>query len=205
MRRLAGALLVVALLTSGCAADPQDPGLMPGPPDIEVDTKQLRAVKADIGMEQCPEPAGEGAVEGGLPEVTLPCLGGGPDVAMESLRGPMVINVWQSFCPPCREEMPALQAFHERHGDEVPVLGIDYQDTRPLAALELAGETGATYPSIADPGGDLNGLGSFPSVRGFPFFVFIDADGVITAFEAGGVTEVAEVEDLVEQHLGVTL
>jgi thiol-disulfide isomerase/thioredoxin len=205
VRRLAGALVVAALLVPGCAADPQDPGLVPGPPDVEVDTAQLRAAKAEIGMERCPEATGDGAVEGGLPELTLPCLGGGADVAMESLRGPMVLNLWQSFCAPCREEMPALQAFHERHGDQVPVIGIDYQDTRPQAALELAGETGATYPSIADPGGELNGLGAFPSVRGLPYFVLVDADGTISHVEAGGVTEVAEVEQMVEQHLGVSL
>ena len=54
----------------------------------------------------------------------------------------MVINLWQSFCGPCRNEMPALQEFHEKYGDQVPVLGIDSQDLQPEAALELAEKTG---------------------------------------------------------------
>ena len=80
----------------------------------------------------CNEP-----VDGGLPDLTLPCLGGGPDVDLSSLRGPMVINLWQAFCEPCREEMPALEAFHQQYADQVAVVGIDFNDVNPAGALAL--------------------------------------------------------------------
>ena len=52
MRRLLVAVALVLGLTA-CASE-QDPGLMPGPPDVQVDTPELRKVKARIGMEDCP-------------------------------------------------------------------------------------------------------------------------------------------------------
>jgi thiol-disulfide isomerase/thioredoxin len=204
MRKVLAGLLLLATLTA-CAGD-QDPGLLPGPPDVDVDTAQLRAAKERIGMADCqPGSAAPGEVEGGLPEVTLPCLAGGPDVDLTTLRGPMVINLWQAFCQPCRKEMPALQAFTEKHGDEVAVLGIDYNDVHPEAAMKLAEQTGATYPSVADPGGEFPGVEGYGRIPGLPTWIFLDADGVVTHLEATSVDTVGEVEDLVAEHLGVRL
>lgn len=201
MRRL----LVVLLLVMGLTACSEDgaPRFTPGPPDVQVDTPKLRKVKARIGMDDC-VPGTGAPVEGGLPEITLACLGGGPDVDLATLRGPMVINLWQAFCAPCKKEMPALESFHQQYGDQVAVLGIDYNDVHPDSALALAEDTGATYPSLADPGGELVGE-EHVSVRGLPAFVFLDADGEVTATVTGGVESSDEVVDLVRAHLGVEL
>jgi thiol-disulfide isomerase/thioredoxin len=156
-------------------------------------------------MADCRSGSGDGPVDGGLPELTLPCLGGGTDVDLSTLRGPMVINLWQSFCQPCIKEMPALQAFSQRYGDRVPVLGLDYNDVKPEAAMALAERTGVTYPSVADPGGDFRGVEGFGVVRGLPTWIFLDAEGTVTQVEAVSVDSVAEIEDLVTEHLGVRL
>ena len=200
MRRILLALLVATAL-SACSPDAIDVR----PPDVQVDTPELREVKARIGMDDCTPGAGE-PVEGGLPEVSLPCLGGGPDVDLSALRGPMVINLWQANCGPCKKEMPALEEFHQRHGDRVAVLGIDFNDVHPGGALALAEETGVTYPSLADPGGDLMVEEAFAVARrGMPAFVFVDADGAVVGQVSGGVESVAEVEELVVDQLGIEL
>ena len=211
MRRRPQAVLLavlIAVLVSGltaCAPGSDGTGITVNPPDVSVDTTALREVKARIGMEDCAPGDGE-PVAGGLPAVTLPCLGGGPDVDLAGLRGPMIINLWQAFCGPCRKEMPALQKFHEQYADQVAVLGIDYNDVHPDGALALAEETGAQYPSLADPGGDLTGHEAFAIARrGLPAFVFLAEDGTLAGVELGGVDSVAEVVALVEEHLGVTL
>lgn len=201
IRTLLGALVLVAL--TACGAD--TPAFVPAPPDVDVDTPALRQAKARIGMADCVPGTGEGRVDDGLPSLVLPCLGGGPEVDLATLRGPLVINLWQAFCGPCREEMPALQAFHEQYGAQVPVLGIDYNDVRPEAALELAEETGARYPSLADPGGELTGRDGFPVIRGLPTFVLVDAEGRVATVRAGGVDSVEEVKAMVAEHLGVQL
>ncbi len=200
----ASAVLLLASCASGptgSATDGADPGRFSV--DVDVDTPQLRAAKKEAGLEECPTPTDppSGAADP-MPDVTLPCLGGGPDVELDRLRGPMVVNLWAQWCPPCREELPYYQQLHERAGDELAVLGVDFQDTRPDWALDLLAETGVTYPSLADPGSKLR----VPfRVRGLPGIVFLDEDGEVVAVEYVVIESFAQLAGLVEQHLGVTV
>jgi thiol-disulfide isomerase/thioredoxin len=202
-------LLLTATVLTGCSEDSR---FVPSPPDVKVDTPEMKAVKAEIGMADCVPGAATEAVDGGLPEVTLECLGGGPAVDLSSLRGPLVINLWQAFCEPCKIEMPVLQEFHETYGDRVGVLGIDFNDVKPAAALELARETGAKYPSLADPGGVLMTERAFAiGRRGMPAFVFLHEDGTLAVGPggepgvSGGVDSLAELVADVDAFLGIDL
>ncbi|GAA1943137.1 TlpA disulfide reductase family protein [Nocardioides hwasunensis] len=199
------ALLAVLLAVSLSACSSDGGGIDVRPPDVKVDTPALREVKARIGMADCEPGTGE-RVEGGLPDLTLPCLGGGPDVDLSSLRGPLVINLWQANCGPCEKEMPVLEQLHQQYADQVGVLGVDFNDVQPARAMALAERTGATYPSIADPGGELMAEEAFAiGRRGMPAFVFVDAAGRVTGQSSGGVDSLAEVKELVSEHLGITL
>ena len=195
---LPAALAAAVLLLAGCTADDVP---TPGESNVDVDTPALREIKREAGIENC----APGSADGGLPAVTLPCLGGGPDVDVSTLAGPMIVNLWQSFCGPCRREMPALQEFYEKHGEVVPVLGVDGTDMQPQAALEFAREVGVTYPQLADPGGDLSGQAPFPYIRGYPYLAIVDADGEVAYQQFGGVDSYAELVQLVNQHLGTDL
>lgn len=202
MRRVAAAAVVAgALVLGGCTGGPYDP---PGESRVDVDTPELRQAKAAAGVEDCVPPEGR-PVDGGLPPIVLPCLGGGPDVELGYLRGPAVVSFWASWCTPCRQEMPVFQEFHERYGDRVSVLGIDYQDRQPDAALELIRDTGATYPQLADPGGDLNGEPPLPRLRGMPFLVLLDAGGRIVHREFVAIDDLGQLRALAEEHLEVSL
>jgi thiol-disulfide isomerase/thioredoxin len=198
MLGLVAAAVAVLTLTSACDDVPV--------PDakIDVDTPELVEAKDAAGIEDC-APATGTHVEGGMPSVTLPCLGGGPDVGVAGLRGPMLVSLWAYWCGPCREEIPVLQAFYDEHGDEVPLLGIDYQDAQPGGAIALMDELGATFPSLADPYGDLSAQEPLPVITGLPHLLFIDADGKIAFHQIGDVTSKRELESLVDEHLGVNL
>lgn len=195
------ALMAALLVLTGCTSDSTLPG--PGPARIDVDTPELRKMKADAGVEPC-RPSDGDPVAGGLPELTLPCFGGGDDVDLSTLRGPMVVNLWAVTCGPCATEMPILQEFHEQYGDQVPILGIDYQDPQTTAAMELVQETGVTYPLLADPQSSLQGASPFPALVALPMFAFVDGEGGATVV-TGGVESLGELLDLVEEHLGVRL
>jgi thiol-disulfide isomerase/thioredoxin len=201
---LAGLAATAALLT-GCASDP-DGGLVPrpGPARIDVDTPELRQLKAQAGVEDC-VPGDGSPIEGGLPEVSLPCLGGGPDVDLSRLRGPLVVSLWASWCSPCRREMPVLQAFHEEYGGQVPVLGIDYEDPQTSSAMDLVRDTGVTYPLLADPQADLNGAAPLPRLQGLPFLALVDEDGTVAHQEFVVLESRQQLVDLVDEHLGVEL
>jgi thiol-disulfide isomerase/thioredoxin len=192
----AAAVLVLGACGSGDVPKP------PGEAKVDVDTPALRAIKQQAGIETCTPGTATG---GGLPSLTLPCLGGGPDVDLATLQGPLIVNLWQAYCGPCRQEMPALQEFYERHGDQVPVLGIDSTDVQPQAALEFAAKLGVTYPQLADPGNDLSARDPFPLIRGYPYLAIIDADGAIAYQQFGGVDSYADLVDLVDEHLGTHL
>ncbi|MDT9594738.1 TlpA disulfide reductase family protein [Nocardioides zeae] len=202
------ALLLGACAPSTVSEDPGDGGAAPEgtqPPaagDVAVDTPQLRGLRDDAGVEACvPGEAEPGS--GGLPELALPCLGGGETVDLSTLRGPMVVNVWASWCGPCREEMPVFQEFHETYGDQVAVLGVDFDDARPEAALELMAETGATYPSLADPGRQMAQQQSLaPALRALPVTILLDADGQVASAQAIAVDDLDELVGLVEENLG---
>ncbi|HEU5038412.1 MAG TPA: TlpA disulfide reductase family protein [Nocardioides sp.] len=194
MRRvLPAALAAAVLVVGGCSADDVP---SPGQSRIDVDTPALHELKQQTDVADC---APGTATDAGLPDLTLPCLGGGPEVDLSTLRGPLVVNLWASNCGPCRQEMPAVQEFHERYGDRVGVLGIDYQDAQPAAALELAKRSGVTYPLVADPGGDINANAPVPVIRGIPVFVFVTADGDVSAVP-GGIDSADELVELAQQH-----
>ena len=84
---------------------------------------------------------------------------------------PVVLNFWASYCAPCREEMPDLQAFSERY-PEIPVIGLAVDDA-PDDSLALARQTGVTFPLGSDEGGVAQNYGAV----GLPATVFIDAQG----------------------------
>jgi cytochrome c biogenesis protein CcmG/thiol:disulfide interchange protein DsbE len=129
-----------------------------------------------------------------LPDTTLASLEGGGSVNLSSLRGPMVINLWASWCGPCRKELPKYQAFAKKYAGKVDVLGIDFQETRLGAARDLVRETGVRYPLLSDPDGKMRAVG-------LPKLILLDARGRVAHEEYVEITSVAQLERLVDAHL----
>ncbi|MGY2877146.1 cytochrome c biogenesis protein CcmG, thiol:disulfide interchange protein DsbE [Marmoricola sp. URHA0025 HA25] len=133
-----------------------------------------------------------------LPEVSLASLTGGAAVDLGRLRGPAVVNLWAQWCKPCRRELPIYESFYQRHHAQVSVLGVDWQDVQAGRARQLAKDSGLTYPLVVD---------REPAIRGrfLPKLVLVDADGRIAYEEYVEIKSLAQLEALVEKHLGVTL
>jgi thiol-disulfide isomerase/thioredoxin len=170
---------------------------------VKVDTPALRAQKAAAGIDDCPvtTPREEPARDNGLPDITLPCLGGGRDVHLDGLTGtPAVVNFWAQTCAPCRKESPILQRLHAAAGDRVRVLGIDWQDSQPDQALAFVEYLGLTYPQLADPDAATRGP---LQIAGLPLSLFVDAEGTIVHAEYGAITSLQSLSSLVARHLGV--
>jgi len=205
------AALALGGTLGGCSAEAGPPaspfaGNRPQASSIDVDTPALRRHKQRAGIEPCPAtqrsaaPA-EDASGMALPDVTLPCLGGGRPVHLAGLGGkPMVLNLWASWCGPCREELPVLQEFYRRADGEVGMLGVDFEDTRPDAAVRLLARSGVTYPQVADFDKEIDeGLGRHP----VPMTVLVDADGDVVSALPTQITSVDQLASLVEESLGV--
>lgn len=112
------------------------------------------------------------------------------------LRGrPVVVNVWASWCGPCRVEAPLLQRASEQYDDQVTFLGVASRDDVDSAAAFLD-RYDISYPNVFDSSGEVRrALG----LRGFPTTYIFDADGRGQATVVGGIGEqqlVAQLEDL---------
>lgn len=100
----------------------------------------------------------------------------------------VVINVWGSWCEPCRAEAPDLQAAWEETSDVAQFVGIDTRDHDPAPALAFQRNFGITYPSIHDPQGRslLEFSGILPP-SGIPSTLVVDKEGRIAARVIGEV------------------
>ena len=180
----------LALVVSACAQSER--------PDDAFTTAEVAQAAEAAGFEPCPE-AGATALDG-LPDVELSCLGSGEPVNLARIaERPLVINLWASWCGPCREELPFLARAHEEI-DDLTVIGVAYDDTEPLAAIELAEVSGVTYPQVVDAATRIREpLG----VIGLPQTVFVGVDGTVDVVRKPYRSYDELASDL-ERHLGVT-
>lgn len=111
----------------------------------------------------------------------------GDSLALSSLRGgPVLVNLWATWCPPCREEMPYLQSLHERFGpDGLRTVGISVDD--PSARNQVGSfvdQVGVDFDILLDPRGRSMDLFQ---VFGLPATFLVDGEGVIRLFRIGPV------------------
>lgn len=110
----------------------------------------------------------------------------GETFSSEQLAGrAAIINVWASWCPPCVDEHPVLLDTATRHGDDLTIVGILYQDTADGARSFLARYGDGGWPNLLDTTGQIAiDLG----VTGPPESFFVDAEGVVRARHVGPLT-----------------
>jgi thiol-disulfide isomerase/thioredoxin len=127
---------------------------------------------------------------------------GGHTVRLSALGRPAVVNLWASWCDPCRDELPAIQRFADRAGDRVLVLGVVTGDTRS-AASDTAEDLGVRFPAVFDDGKSvLRGLGR----TALPVTLFIDDTGrVRDVYASGTPLDEQSLDALVRDHLGVSV
>lgn len=157
---------------------------------------------ADAQLQPCPAPGHTASGSGGVPDLTLACLGGGPDVALTRVTGmPTVVNLWASWCLPCREETPAIARFASAAAGKVRVLGVASGDSSKRTSLSFDAAAGVHYPSLWDPQMKLR---EHLGVPGLPVTLLVTAAGKVVWTHAGDVTE-QSLAQAVAAHLGVAV
>ncbi|MGY0003543.1 TlpA family protein disulfide reductase [Micromonospora sp. I033] len=199
-RRLAYVLVPLLLAVAGCTGSTEEPA-GPAPatraerPSPFADCAPLTAAPASAG------PGASGTSGDPLPDLALSCFTGGAPVNVRDIRGPAVINVWASWCPPCRKELPAFQRLSERAGGRFQVIGVNSRDSRG-GAQSIGEDFGVRFPMLVDQGDAFErALGR----NAFPLTVLVDADGRIRHTDSTGALDDARLAELVRTHLGVRL
>ena len=135
--------------------------------------------------------------------IALPAPGALTELSADAFEGvlvglhgkPVIVNVWASWCSPCRTETPLLERTWKAHKNDVVILGVGSKDV-PSNLVAFMNEFGVSYPNVFDSSGEIRArLG----LRGFPTTYVFGADGRLRTTIVGGLTEqrlAAVLEDL---------
>jgi cytochrome c biogenesis protein CcmG, thiol:disulfide interchange protein DsbE len=165
-----------------------------------------RSVAAHSGLNisavpPCPATKRVAPRAGGLPALTLKCLGAGPSVRLSDLRGtPMVLNIWAAWCANCADEAPLFTALHARAGDKLRFFGIHYQANRGFG-LSAARDFHMFFPSVHDA----DGAATLKALKAPapPETWFVTADGRVAYRHRGVLTSQRQLDSYVSTYLGV--
>lgn len=137
------------------------------------------------------------------PDFTLELIEGG-EITLSDERGKAVIvNLWASWCPPCKAEMPALEEVFLANRDRgLVVLAVNtaFQD-QETAAFDFVEEFGLTFPILMDRTGEVSRQ---YLLRAMPSTFFIDREGIIRKVIIGGPMSEATLQTAVEELLQET-
>ena len=115
---------------------------------------------------------------------TIECLDGTAGASMESLRGPMIINIWGSWCSTCLAETPEFVSFYKKAKGKVMLVGVAVEEASPDNSRKFIEENGMTWPNFYDRE---NKTRSFFGM-GVPVTWFIDENGKTVETKIGAYT-----------------
>lgn len=183
MRSASLAAVLAAALLAGCGGSPP-PSEKSAPPPF-ADCAALTSSDVDNR----------------LPDLRLPCFTGGQAVDIGQIRGPVLVNLWASWCAPCRDELPAFQRLADRLTGRVRVVGVVTKDTRN-GARWLGTDLGVTFPALFDQNGDLLARVGRSAL---PVTLFVDGAGRIAYTYNSEPLDDAALARLTDRYLGVVV
>jgi thiol-disulfide isomerase/thioredoxin len=134
-------------------------------------------------------------------DTLLNCLIGTEKISVESLRGPLIVNVWGSWCGPCKQEMPYFVEFHHQANGKVKLLGIAVEEAKAQDSKDFVIANGMTWPNLYDAKGETRGTFGM----GVPVTWFIDEQGTVVYKHIGVVKSTKELIDLTAKYLKVAI
>jgi thiol-disulfide isomerase/thioredoxin len=137
-------------------------------------------------------------------ELNLNCLDDSTQINFHSIKGPIVVNVWGSWCEGCKEEMPYfidLYASPMFKSGQIKLLGVDVEESSKDAATRFIKAYGMSWPHLVDSDGRSKGLFG----PGVPVTWFIDERGEVVGKKIGAYLNKKELFTQVEKAFGVKL
>ena len=181
--RIRSLLIVISLLLSGCSTGEVAPSVALGsiPSCNQIDTSKVSEES-----------------------LQMPCLDGFSTINFHSIKGPLIINVWASWCEGCKEEMPYfidLYANPVFKNSEIKLLGIDVDEKNAESGPNFIKSYGMSWPHLED----VDGRSKIVFGPGVPVTYFLDNTGEIIHKHIGAFLSKAQLYEAVEKYFKVKL
>jgi thiol-disulfide isomerase/thioredoxin len=131
-----------------------------------------------------------------LPDVEVESLDDDSTISLTDIEGPAVVNLWATWCAPCRREIPDFEAVHVQRGGDVTFVGINIGESDDRAA-EFIDDVGATYSQYLDPTGEVV---TELRTTSMPVTFVIDANGVVTTKHLGPMDQ-GDLNDAIDEAI----
>ena len=123
------------------------------------------------------------------PDFTLDRLDGKGQITLSSYLGqkPVWVNIWATWCPPCRGEMPEMQQVWQQHKDKIEILGVDFQETSDKVK-DYVTQGGYSWNFVIDHDTSMSRQYDASAI---PTHVFVDRNGIVQYVAKGGLSRAA--------------
>ena len=182
MRKLS-VLLITALLLSGCSTGEQPqiaaPGVIPNCDQIDISKETIEELK-------------------------LSCIDGLSEINYHSIKGPIIINVWASWCTGCKEEMPYFVDLYANpifKSGEIKLLGIDVDEKNAYSGPNFIKSHGMSWPHLEDS----DSRSKLVFGPGVPVTYFLDKSGEVIHKHIGAYRSKSQLYEAVEKYFKVKL
>ena len=174
-------LLITTLLLSGCASPTKVSA-----PGIVASCDQIKLL------------------ESANKSVLMGCLDGSGEINFHQIKGPLLINVWGSWCEGCKQEMPFFVELYQnplfRNG-QIQMLGVNVEEKSKENAIDYIQKSGTSWPNLEDS----SGISKSIFGPGVPVTWFIDENGKTVETKIGAYTNRKQLFNQVEKAFGVKL
>ena len=136
--------------------------------------------------------------------ILMPCLGGSGEINFHQIKGPLLINVWGSWCEGCKQEMPYFVELYQSplfESGQIQILGINVEEKSKDDAIEYIQKSGMSWPNLEDT----SGISKSMFGPGVPVTWFIDENGKTSDSKVGAYTNKKQLFNQVEKAFGVKL
>ena len=138
-------------------------------------------------------------IENPTQEVVAECLDSSPGVNIAAIKGPAIINVWGSWCDPCKEELPYFTEYFQTKDPQIQLIGVDVEEKRIEDGRMFARTHGIMWPNLYDADGATRKYFGM----GVPVTWFIDDAGKVLYKKFGPIKSVEELRSLSFKYFGL--
>jgi cytochrome c biogenesis protein CcmG/thiol:disulfide interchange protein DsbE len=138
-------------------------------------------------------------IENPSDEVVAECLDSSPGVNVAAIKGPAIINVWGSWCDPCKEELKYFSEYYQTKDPQIQLIGVDVEEKRIEDGRMFARTNGIMWPNLYDADGSTRKYFGM----GVPVTWFVDDAGKVLYKKIGPIKSTEELRSLSFKYFGL--